>query len=874
MDFFNPKMTVVLALVLVSFSSVIMEVHALDLQVEEVEAGFSYSSWLGPTPERPAPEEFVVTAQDQDFATREISAGRKLVQTFQIKDSINLEEIWVRLAPDNQPEEVEVRLYTCEDPAGENFEGEQFFAETIELPAGNRREHGGFLRLMFRNASGAPVQLPAGGYGIGFAMEAEGPSLHLRRPGYNVESATGGKTHTGSVGQDYTHSSNEIIFAVLRADVETPEPEKSVYLPSKQARPSIYLAAEEDEHGLRTLADLRHDIEADEASATLWKAMLDDIEGDFESDPVIVEPGGHVSWGVAHNASQRIMRNALAAAVTKEERYREQALMQIAVVLDPILWWPENWRDTPHGGMNVDLRAPRLALAMALAYDWMHDQLSEAERRWLIDQIDERAIRPYLKDMEQGTWWRDGTNNWTTVIVGGFGMVGMALGDSHPKSEYLVELSEPRMRNYLDVLGDDGSFNETPFYANALRQPVDYFAALRYHRGGELENDPLADGRLGKAARWMMYVMLPPGRVMRFGDCDDAEQPLPFFPRVAQAGADGMIQWSYLNQPVKFPFDTPRRDLVSELLGYDGGLEPEFPGGELPLGRAFGEHGKIISSRASWDPDSTPSVAYGKAGREGHGANDVGQFCLDGYGEELIIALGMPAGGYPPDYFNGNREEYYNASTIGQNVLMFDGREQNKNYVAEILEAEFDDELGGLWRLDLTPVYDGAEKVQRTVVHLLPDVAVVLDEARLEEESEISLRWHTANRAEPSDEGAFTVKAGDVRLAAQVSPTDDSGVSHKRGEHAYEEPYDKTRHGEPLRQPNESFIKTTARERRISLLTLFAVQRKDAPSRSWQFRDGKWAIETPEGRVTVEVNGSELIVEREDGQSRIIGETR
>ena len=46
--------------------------------------------------------------------------------------------------------------------------------------------------------------------------------------------------------------------------------------------------------------------------------------------------------------------------------------------------------------------------------------------------------------------------------------------------------------------------------------------------------------------------------------------------------------------------------------------------------------------------------------------------------------------------------------------------------------------------MDLTAAYDGVKSARRTVVHLLPGIAVVLDEGELDESEEISLRWHTA----------------------------------------------------------------------------------------------------------------------------------
>ena len=369
----------------------------------------------------------------------------------------------------------------------------------------------------------------------------------------------------------------------------------------------------------------------------------------------------------------------------------------------------------------------------------------------------------------------------------------------------------------------------------------------------------------------MTHAYLPPGRVMRFGDCDDAEIPLSFFPTVAQSSGDGVLQWMYLNYPAG---DSPRRDLVGELLAFDGRVEPVNPEGVLPRGRAFEAHGKLVSSRSNWSPrpEQSVSIAYGKAGREGHGANDVGQFCLDGYGRELIVTLGMPAGGYPADYFGSNREKYYNASTWGQNLFTFDRREQVKRrsgapVVGAFTYTAFDDGKGAAWQIDLTPVYEGARKVRRTVVHLLPDVVVVLDEASLESPADISMRWHTADRAEPTPQGQFRVASGEARLAARIVPLHGAKPDFRRGQHAYEEPFHLNRTGAPLNQPRESFVETAIHADRLSMLTLFHVQRAEAPEATWQRAGEQWQIETPEGTVTVTLTEGELrVTNRKTGQ--------
>jgi len=117
-----------------------------------------------------------------------------------------------------------------------------------------------------------------------------------------------------------------------------------------------------------------------------------------------------------------------------------------------------------------------------------------------------------------------------------------------------------------------------------------------------------------------------------------------------------------------------------------------------------------------------------------------------------------------------------------------------------ILQAEFDELLGGFWQLDLTAAYDGVKSVKRTVVHLLPGLAVVLDEGELEQSEEISLRWHTVAAAELNEQGAFEVKKDDVSLVGQVSVLEGTLHDFRLRRHGYAPPFDKDRSGELLEQ--------------------------------------------------------------------------
>ncbi len=616
--------------------------------------------------------------------------------------------------------------------------------------------------------------------------------------------------------------------------------------------------------GLRCVDDLRRDVRAG-VPQQLWERLRHQAETALQQPPYIPSsplPGrssDHIrlqirDYAIVEAACSRIKQAAVAWLVTEERRFVDDAMRQLDAVFDP-LQWPD-WPDQAHLdlGLVADLRTGQFLRAIGYAYDWLHEALSPAERGWMVAQLDRRGIQPYLQEVARNAWFTslEHMNNWNTVVVGGAGMAAMALGNAHPDSARLLEQADRLMHNYLGVFGAEGEFNESVFYANSVRMPVEFFTARRYHSDGG--DNRLAESPFTTFCRWYMHVVLPPGRVAAFGDGGTQAVPAAaFFPAVAAAARDGVFQQFYLEH-LNLENTNHHRDLAIELLSFDPTVIPRMPEGRLPRGRAYREHSALWSSRTDWNPRTTACVVYGKGGHgcEGHGHHDAGQVCIEAFGESLIVDLGSKS--YPPDFFGPNRWHYYDAGIRGHNVPMIGGREMRteRKAAAVILDAAFDDAKGGYWQGDMTALYTGAASVRRLVVHLHPAVVAVLDNLTLVAEEEVSLRWHTAAPCEPTADGAFTVAANGVQLSARIFRLDaGEPLSIRRGEHAYAPPFDRDRYGQPLPQRREPFVEAHGRCRACRTLTLFCAYGPGRTPASWNAQDGAFRIDTGDGIVTV-----------------------
>ena len=629
--------------------------------------------------------------------------------------------------------------------------------------------------------------------------------------------------------------------------------------------PHIFVTAGKID-GLRSVEEVRRGLREDHL-CSLWETLVALAYADTRRPPHTLSttlPGRpqldvdhqNRDWTLVNALAQRIQRCALAYLLTERVEYRDDALRQMEALFDPAVF--PDWRDKAHPKTRVDLRGGQLSQAIALAYDWMHPLLSTANREAIVEGLDRCDLQLYLDDVAENAYWLDVRTNWLTVVVGGHGIAGMALGDDYPRSQELIDAADPRMVDYLSKFGLEGEFSESVGYASSTIQPVAYFAAQRYASGGGV--DRLTGHPFPETCRWICYFTLPSGRYAAFGDGDvDAPPALSYFPAVADATRDGHLQQFYLDYA---DIDVARRSLVYELLWYDPALEPIPLDGKVPTGRAFAEHDAGFSSRTCWGSRHPPSIVYGKGGTGTivHGHHDVGQVCVDGYGDRLIVDLGSPPG-YPGDY-GANKYEYYNASAIGHNVLVIGGREMKHESSVEavVFKTEFDDSWGGVWQIDLASKYDGARMVRRTVVHLLPATAFVLDEVQLETVETLSLRWHTASDTNPAGDGSFLVEESNAILSARVVSLLDgeNTLSIASRRHAYQAPYNRHRLSDVFPQRHEPYIEATTHATRACLLSLFTIVRAGETHPTWVDTNEGWSASTREGPVAVRATEREL----------------
>jgi hypothetical protein len=598
-----------------------------------------------------------------------------------------------------------------------------------------------------------------------------------------------------------------------------------------RTHPYLFVTAQASD-GLLALDELRRRRDSGEIN----QSFRDWCDTEITEPLLLRDVDGRISSTDCQNVVRRVQNLAFAALLFDDDRYRQRVLEQIELLLQPSVW---SDCDAAHHFCPVGMRGAAIARVIACAYDWLAPTLSETLRQRIIDTLDERIIQPFIVTMENDMYPTQRRNNWVSVVVGGMGVVMMALHDEHPDAARIIDYSYERMHDMIAAWGDDGEFNESPGYTDSFPATYGYFAAYQYWSRNTVNDLPL----LRDAARWTVYAMSPRGGYVNHGDSGVGLMHHWFLPHVIDATDDPVLQWFYeqmaaIERPPNFQ-EIARPEPIEAISPAEAAW---------PLGRAFQAHGGLISSRSSWQQDDAASVVHAKATVEGwtHQHNDAGQVLIYGYGRRLIVDPFFHS--YPDDYWNPEARFAYrfssdrghNIVTVGNHVPMLSSMIAPSITRGRLVAADFDDAQGGRWTINLSEPERGIQAT-RTVIHALPNIIAVLDDVSTSEDDDITLRWYTGAEPTMDSEGNFQLVIDDVRLVARAVQLDDgertTGVEHVPADEftgaTGEFPY----------------VRIGTRGTYFKTLTLFAIVKTDTPGICWLENADGWHF----GDVSVQI---------------------
>ena len=476
-------------------------------------------------------------------------------------------------------------------------------------------------------------------------------------------------------------------------------------------------------------AALRTSLSDDPLRQMLAHAVIAHADHLLTVPPIERKLRGRRLLGESRRCVRRVVTLAMAYQLTGNNAFARRATDEMLAVSRFRDWNPSHFLDVAE-----------MTFALAIGYDWLHDQIDEASRTRIRKAIVEKGVALPFNSRHKG--WVRSANNWGQVCHGGLTAGALAVLEDEP--ELAAQTVHNTLRNVtrsMAVYAPRGSYPEGPAYWS-------YGTSYNVMLIGVLESVLGTDYGLSMAPGFSMtgqYPALaggPSDLFFNYADGGSSRNPSP------------ILFW-FASRFNRFDWLRGERQRLSELLATTEASRgasnldrflplallwmktgPGKPECALPLHWQSGGETPIALHRSSWDDPAATSVGF-KAGSPSanHGQMDIGSFVLDANGVRWAVDLG--AEGYHGIESRGmnlwNRAQNSDRWTIfrqqnhGHNTLVIDDQLQVAKGHAGM--AGFSDDAAFPYSIaDLTPVYAGQATSVARGIALLPSGEVLLQD--------------------------------------------------------------------------------------------------------------------------------------------------
>ncbi len=464
---------------------------------------------------------------------------------------------------------------------------------------------------------------------------------------------------------------------------------------------------------------------------------------------------------VSRDAVDRSYALGLAFRWTDEKKYARALRANLLAVCSFKDWNPSHFLDTAE-----------MSHAVAIGYDWIYPELSEADRKAIRSGLIELGLKPGLAcyglidhPEVQRAWWVNSAYNWNQVCNMGLSIGALGIAETDPQyARQIIPAAVASLPRALAMYDPDGAWAEGPSYwGYATRYTVYGLAAMQTALGRDFG---LSDRKgLSRAGFFPLQGSGPTGLYFNFADAGLGSRrgnlPSLFWlarrydqPALARAERE-MIR----KRPAR----------AADVIWYVPAADKPQP---LPANQFFDGPVQTAFFRSKWsDPNALYLAIKAGYNQVNHGQLDLGTFVLDALGKRWFTDLGKDNYNLP-GYWDGRRPEgkrwnYYRMRTVSHNVPVLDGQDQD--VFAKTKFQAVDTEADQPWAiLDLTDAYDPkASKVLRGVKVLPGRRVLIQDEFELSGQAELT--WGLTTEAKIDLQGRDAVLTiGGRKLTARI----------------------------------------------------------------------------------------------------------
>lgn len=447
-----------------------------------------------------------------------------------------------------------------------------------------------------------------------------------------------------------------------------------------------------------------------------------------------------VSLGFSRTWLNRLFAISMAYRQTGDRKYSDKVEESLLYLCSFETWHPIHYLDVAE-----------MTSAVAVAYDWCYDALSEETRQKVRDAIHEKAIVNVLKEYAEGDEvgsWAKRETNWNVVCNTGMVLGALAVAEDYPEeAATIVRNAEHYIPNCLGHFNPDGVCYEGPAYY----EYTNIFLAMVLKALDDNFNDTGGIAELpgiSKTAQYYVDCVSPSGLILNFADCSGGRvqaSTSPLFFYFSHKFKLPEVAYWYRKQLDKVLSEEklPTWHFPLSLAWYDDtAFDNDAPKSRI---QTFHNDNDILVLRGDQhNPKSIHVIAKGGDPDMAHQQADGGSFVIESEGERWIDELGCDS--YDIPYFftyapDAPRWTYFRESSLSHSTISIDGKCQYSRGSAHFCEENTDAEQPYA-TFDMTSLYPCAQKVTRRFTLASSTTLNISD--HVEAAGEHLLRWNAA----------------------------------------------------------------------------------------------------------------------------------
>lgn len=493
--------------------------------------------------------------------------------------------------------------------------------------------------------------------------------------------------------------------------------------------------------------------------------VSDDI---LAEEPLTFQKRGKRLLAVSRQALTRLYYLSYSYRMTKKVKYLQRAEKELHAVCDFESWNPSHFLDVGE-----------MCMAVAIAYDWLYDDLQESTKVKVRNAILEKAFAPSYN--EKYAWFLTRHNNWNSVCNAGLVYGALAIfEDEKEQSIAIIERALTSNQLPLQAYGPDGNYPEGPSYWNyGTTFQVMLSAALESALGSDkgLSESP----GFMQSAYYMLFTTGPSGWYFNYSDCGRAVEGSPSMFWFANKLNDPALVYHEISLIRNDTYTTARKGsngerILPNTLIFGKELTLSKIKGSVP--KMFTGHGitPVSIVRTNWGTAEGKYLGIkGGMASAPHGHMDQGTFVYDtgnlrwamDFGLQSYITLESKGVDLWNKEQDAERWDVFRYNNLNHNTLTINNQRHNVNGNAEIIETyDSSKELGA--KVDLTAALNLDNELKSATRK-----AVIVDEAYLKIEDivetnakPVDLRWNmvTPAKAEIVDDSTIRLSQKGKRM--------------------------------------------------------------------------------------------------------------